>query len=62
MQTSSNAPDIHDGKIGGLQTLLPHLPPLIDQQAFGPVRIAKELRKRGLTVSPAGSQTKCLAI
>jgi hypothetical protein len=27
-----------------------------------PVRIANELRKRGLTVSPAGSQTKCLAI
>ena len=42
--------------------LLPHLPPLIDQPGFGPVRIANELRKRGLTVSPAGSQTKCLAI
>ena len=38
-----------------------HLPPLIDQPAFGPVRIANELRKRGL-ISPAGSQTKCLAI
>ena len=55
-------PDIRDAKIGSLQTLLPHLPPLIDQRAFGPVRIANELRKRGLTVSPAGSQTKCLAI
>ena len=55
-------PDIREAKIGGLQTLLPHLPPLIDQPAFGPVRIASELRKRGLTVSPAGSQTKCLAI
>jgi len=42
-------PDIRDAKIGGLQTLLPHLPPLIEQPAFGQLRIADELS--GLTVS-----------
>jgi hypothetical protein len=26
-------PDIHDSKIGSLQALLPHLPPLIEQPA-----------------------------
>jgi hypothetical protein len=47
-------PDLHDAKIGSLQTLLPHLPSLIEQPAFGPVRIANELKKRGLTAHPPG--------
>jgi hypothetical protein len=32
----------------------PSLHLVIEQPAFGPVRVANELRKRGLTVSPAG--------
>jgi hypothetical protein len=40
----------NDAKIGSLHTLLAHLPPLIEQPAFGQLRIANELRRRGLTV------------
>ena len=38
-----------DAKIGSLHTLLPHLPPLIEQPALGQLRIANELI--GLTVA-----------
>ena len=55
-------PHTHDAKIGSLHTLLPDLRPLIDAGVRPSPDRQRIEEVRGLTVSPAGPQTKCLAI